>query len=336
MVGIIKRNIINASFYILSIPFFILPIHGSRAADVEDKWCKSVKIRFFVGGSEGDAFGTIIYNGARQAAHDTGASVDYIFSGWLAEKMAQQLREAIAVHPDGIAMMGHPGEAAIMPLATQADAAGIKMIYLNVPVPMAQKTFGSSYIGAQQEPQGRALGEEIVRRFGFKAGDKAIVIGHFDDSLRSAREAGTAAALQAAGLNVIRLSSDSTWSSSPNLAIPVITAALQSNPDTKAIVYEGGQELGNAPTYMQAAGKKPGEIINIGFDTSPQIVDAFRGGWVQLTADQQPFQQGYMSVLSLCQQIVLGLTPVDVDTSAGFVTVDNYQKIATLASQGLR
>ena len=38
--------------------------------------------RFFVGGAEGDAFGTIVYNGARQAAADTGAQVDYVFSGW--------------------------------------------------------------------------------------------------------------------------------------------------------------------------------------------------------------------------------------------------------------
>ncbi len=49
---------------------------------------------------------------------------------------------------------------------------------------------------------------------------------------------------------------------------------------------------------MKAAGKKPGEVFNIGFDTSPQIVDAFKGGWVQLTSDQQPFLQGYMPVLS--------------------------------------
>ena len=61
--------------------------------------------------------------------------VDYVFSGWDAEKMVQQLREAVAVKPDGIAMMGHPGDAAIMPLAEQATKAGIKMMYQNVPVP---------------------------------------------------------------------------------------------------------------------------------------------------------------------------------------------------------
>ncbi len=99
------------------------PVGAAGAADaaaLRDKWCSKVHLRFFVGGAEGDAFGTIVYNGARQAAADTGAQVDYVFSGWANEKMTQQLREAVAAHPDGIAMMGHPGEAAILPLAEQA------------------------------------------------------------------------------------------------------------------------------------------------------------------------------------------------------------------------
>ena len=97
---------------------------AADAAALRDKWCSKVHLRFFVGGAEGDAFGTIVYNGARQAAADTGAQVDYVFSGWANEKMTQQLREAVAAHPDGIAMMGHPGEAAILPLARGGGQAG--------------------------------------------------------------------------------------------------------------------------------------------------------------------------------------------------------------------
>ena len=309
---------------------------AADAAALRDKWCSKVHLRFFVGGAEGDAFGTIVYNGARQAAADTGAQVDYVFSGWVNEKMTQQLREAVAAHPDGIAMMGHPGEAAIVPLAMEAAKAGIKMMYQNVPVPAAVDKVGGGYVGAQQAPQGHALGVEMVRRFGLKKGDVAVVLGGFDDSIRAARELGTATALEEAGVTVVRLNAPPEWASDPNLAIPVITATLQANPTTKAIVYPGGQTLGNAAVYRKAAGKKPGEISNVGFDTSPQIVQAFDGGWVQLTADQQPFQQGYMPILSLCEQIVYGLAPVNVDTGAGFVTPENYKAVAGLASEGLR
>jgi simple sugar transport system substrate-binding protein len=60
---------------------------AAQAAALRDKWCAKTHIRFFVGGAEGDAFGTIVYNGAKQAAADTGAQVDYVFSGWVNEKM---------------------------------------------------------------------------------------------------------------------------------------------------------------------------------------------------------------------------------------------------------
>jgi simple sugar transport system substrate-binding protein len=309
---------------------------AASADSVRDKWCKDVHIRFFTGGGEGDAFGTIVYNGARQAAADTGAQVDYLFSKWNSETMIQQLREAIAAKPDGIAMMGHPGNAAILPLAEEAAKAGIKMMYQNVPVDEAVAKFGGGYVGAQQKEQGRALGEEALRRFHFQKGDGAIVVSDFAQIERAQRELGIVEVFEAAGMTVVKLQQPEEMKADPNAGIPIITAALAANPNTKVIAYAGGQQLGTAPAYMQAAGKKPGEIINISFDTSPQIIEAFKGGWVQLTADQQPFQQGYLPVLNLCEQVVYGLGPINVDTGAGFVTPDNYESVAKLAQEGLR
>jgi simple sugar transport system substrate-binding protein len=309
---------------------------GAEAQALRDNWCSDVRIRFFVGGAEGDGFGTIVYNGAVQAAQDTGAQVDYVFSGWQMERMTQQLREAVAAAPDGIAMMGHPGTASIMPLAEQAAAAGIRMMYQNVDVPDVRAAFGGGYVGANLDPQGYALGQEAVRRFGLAEGDTAIVIADWTQTERVVREAATVRAFEDAGLTVVQLSATPEMATDPNLAIPVVTAGLLANPDTKIIAYPGGQMLGNAPTFMQAAGKAPGDIINIGFDTSPQIVEGFEQGWVQLTSDQQPFLQGYLPILSLCQQVVYGLGPMSVDTGAGFVTPENYQTVADLANQGLR
>ena len=66
------------------------------------------------------------------------------------------------------------------------------------------------------------------------------------------------------------------------------------------------------------------------------FIDGFEKGWVQLTADQQPFMQGYLPVLSLCQQEFIGLTPIDVETGAGFITPENYKQVGELALRGLR
>lgn len=314
-----------------------LAVATAASADaLRDKWCSDVTIRFFAGGAEGDAFASIVYNGAKQAEADLGAKVDYVFSGWSSEKMTQQLREAVAAKPDGIAMMGHPGNAAIMPLAEEASKAGIKMMYQNVPVDDVTAAFGGGYVGAQQNPQGRALGEEAIRRFGLKSGDVAIVMSDWSQLERAERELGTLQAFEDAGMKVVKLQSPEGLGTDPNVGIPVITAAIAANPDVKLIAYPGGQPLGNAATYMQAAGKNPGDIINIGFDTSPQIIDAFKNGWVQLTSDQQPFLQGYMPILSICQQVVYGLGAINVDTGAGFVTPENYEAVASLATEGLR
>jgi simple sugar transport system substrate-binding protein len=317
----------------------VLTLCGSAApasAEARDKWCKGVHLRFFAGGAEGDAFGTVVYNGARQAERDLGPTVDYIFSGWDVERMVRQLREAVAAKPDGVAMMGHPGDAALMPLAEEAASAGIKMMYQNVPVPGVAAKFGGGYVGAQQKEQGRALGVELVKRAGLRTGDLVLMEGPFENENRGARESATVAAIEEAGVKVVKINTQANWAADPNLALPVITAALAKYPNAKAVGYGGGQLLGNVPAFMQAAGRKPGEVFNFGFDTSPQIAEAFKGGWVQLAADQQPFMQGYVPILSLCQQIVYRFTPLNVDTGAGFVTPDNYQETAKLAAEGVR
>jgi simple sugar transport system substrate-binding protein len=299
-------------------------------------WGSGVKLRFFAGGDAGDAFASIVFNGAQQAQADLGVAVDYVFSGWDVNKMTDQLRQAIAVQPDGIAMMGHPGDDALLPLAQQAHDAGILMEYQNVDLPKVRQSFGGGYIGADLTPQGRAVGQTAVQKFGLKAGDKAIVFGAWGQPGRFFREEGTAQALEEAGVVVNRIVSPPEAGSDPNLLTPILTAAFLKDPDTKLICQAGGQTLSTTPAYMQAINKGPGEIINIGYDLSPAIIDAFAAGWVQLTSDQQPYLQGYLPILSLVLSKKYGFSSLTYDTGAGFVTPDNYQPVADLAKAGIR
>jgi len=302
----------------------------------EEKWGRGIHIRFFVGGNPGYLFAAIVLKGAKQAEADLGPTIDYIFSGWDVEKMTSQLREAVAAKPDGIAMMGHPGDEALMPIIEQAYNEGILMMYQNVDLPKVRERFGGGYIGANLEPQGRALGEAAVKRFGLKAGDRAIVFGAWGQPGRFIREEGTAKALEEAGLQVERITSPPGSGSDPNLLTPLLSGAYLKNPDTKLIVYAGGQQLSTTPVYMSAIGKGPGEVLNIGFDLSPAIITAFKQGYVQLTSDQQPFLQGYLPILSLCLTKKWGFTPLSYDTGAGLVDQSNYESVAALAEQGIR
>jgi simple sugar transport system substrate-binding protein len=308
-----------------------LPI---RAQD--GRWCEGKTLRFFVGGEEGDDFASIVLRGAQAAEHDHGPTVEYVFSGWDGERMIEQLGEAIAAQPDGIAMMGHPGDEAIMPLAAEASNAGIEMMYQNVDVLSVRASYGGGYIGANLYAQGRALAEEAMRQFDLMSGDVVIVWGPWQQEGRAVREDGTADTFEEAGLSVVRLVEDAEMMADPDLALPRLTEAVFDNPEVRLIVYPGGQMLGATPEYMAAVDRGPGEIINIGFDTTPAVIEAFESGYIQLTSDQQPFLQGYLPILSLCGTLVYGFGPLNVDTGAGFVDVSNFQNVAEQATAGFR
>ena len=303
--------------------------------DLGDNWCKDVRIHFFAGGAEGDGFAGIVQTGAENAIRDTGADAEILYSEWQSDRMIQQLREAVGAGVDGIAMMGHPGDEAIMPLAQAASEAGILMMYQNVDVPAVRAKYGGGYVGANLATQGYALGLEAIRLFDLQPGDDAIVMVPIGDYSR-AQEDNVRIAFEEHGMNVVVLDGTPEQATDPNSAIPVISAALAANPDTKILVHTGGQMLGNAEAFAMAAGYGPDELLQIGFDTSPQVMSAFVNGYAHLTSDQQPFLQGYLPILSLCQMKVLGTGAINQDTGAGFVTTENYESVMELANAGLR
>lgn len=315
-----------------------IALTASAAAAQEEGWCSDQTIRVFSGGPAGGAFNSIIDRGALQAAADTGANVEIVYSDWDFDRMVTQFREAISQSPDGIAMMGHPGDDALMPLAAEADAAGIPVMYMNVDVPEIRARYGSGYVGATLYNQGRALGEETLRLAGdqLAPGDKAIVMSRWESENRAQRELGLVDVLEEAGLEVIKLQEAEGASADQMLQLPVLTSTLLSNPETRLIGYPGGPWLSAAPVFMDTVGKEPGEVLGVGFDLGQGVMAAFEAGHVLVTSDQQPYQQGYLPVLSLCQQLVYKLGPLNVDTGAGFVTVDNYQDVVALAEAGIR
>jgi len=323
---------------ILSI-FFISSVSSAAFAierNLGNDWCSDVRIHFFAGGAEGDGFAGIVQTGAENAIRDTGADAEILYSEWQSDRMIQQLREAIGAGVDGIAMMGHPGDEAIMPLAEMASEAGIMMMYQNVDVPSVRAKYGGGYVGANLATQGYALGLEAIRLFDLKPGDDAIVMVPIGDYSRAQREDNVRIAFEEHGMNVVVLDGTPEQATDPNSAIPVISAALAGNPDTKILVHTGGQMLGNAEAFAMAAGYGPGELLQIGFDTSPQVMSGFVNGYAHLTSDQQPFLQGYLPILSLCQMKVLGTGALNQDTGAGFVTTENYTSVMELANAGLR
>jgi simple sugar transport system substrate-binding protein len=298
-----------------------------------------VHIVFFPGGPQGGVFAVNVYNGAVAAQNVLGPKVDYVWSDWDTQKMIQQFRESAATKPDGIAVMGHPGDEAFDSLIADAQKQGILVTSQNTELPKAQAAYsanGFGYVGAKNYPAGQALGTEAAKRAGVKAGDRAMVWGLLSQPTRGERTKGIVDALKAAGLTVDYIEIDAATNKDPVAGTPTFAGYVSAHPDVKLIVIDHGGLTATAQTYLTAAGKKPGDIYVAGFDLSAATVAAIQGGWTNLVIDQQEWLQGYLPILQICLTKVYGFSGLDINTGAGFVDKTNVSFIAPLAQKNIR
>jgi len=310
---------------------------GSDGA--KDKWCSGVKIVFFPGGPAGGVFAVNVYNGAVQAAADLGADVDYVWSDWDPQKMIQQFSEAMATSPDGIAIMGHPGEEAFAPLVDEAESKGIIVTSQNTTLPSIESNYkanGFGYVGQELYATGYALGKEAFKRAGLKSGDRAMVWGLVSQPTRGQRTQGVIDALKEEGMTVDYLEIDSATNADPAAGIPTFVAYVASNSDVKLVVTDHGGLTATLQSYLEAAGKSPDDIYGAGFDLSPATLQAIQGGWTDLVIDQQEWLQGYLPILQICLTKVYGFSGLHIDTGGGFASKDNVDFLAPLAAKEIR
>jgi simple sugar transport system substrate-binding protein len=315
------------------------PEQAAQAPTTGTGWCKDVKIVFFPGGPEGGVFAVNVYNGAVQAQADLGAQVSYVWSDWNVQTMLQQFQEAAATKPDGIAVMGHPGDEAYDPLIEDAEAKGIIVTSQNTTLPNMEAKYapdGFGYVGQDLYGAGHALGAEAVKRFGLKAGDRAMVWGLLSQPTRGQRTQGAIDALKEAGLTVDYIEIDDATNADPVQGSATFTGYVTANPDVKLVITDHGGLTATAEAYLKAAGKNPGDILIAGFDLSPATVAAIKGGWTELVIDQQPWLQGYLPILQICLTKVYQFSGLHIDTGGGFASKDNIDLLAPLAEKNIR
>ena len=311
----------------------------TSAADPTEKWCKDVRIVFFPGGPAGGVFANNVFNGAKQAQLDLGVTVDYVFSDWDPQKMIQQFQEAAATMPDGIAVMGHPGDEAFDPLIESAEGKGIIVTSQNTTLPNMEAKYaanGFGYVGQDLYAAGFALGDESVKRFGLVKGDRAMVWGLKSQPTRGLRTQGVIDALEKAGLTVDYIEIDSSTNKDPAAGTPTFAGYVSANPDVKLVVTDHGGLTATLETYLKAAGKGPDDIYAAGFDLSPATTPAIKSGWTDLVIDQQPWLQGYLPILQICLTKVYGFSGLHVDTGGGFADKNNIDFLAPLAEKEIR
>ena len=320
---------------------FLLMISASLfATDPKPKWCEGVTIAAFPGGPQGGVFANNVYNGFRQAELDLGPKVRYYFSDWDPNKMLTQIQQALSSKVDGIATYGFAGEDATGPVVKDAYKRGIVFTTLNTALRKSQSAYapnGMGFVGAPNYDAGFNLGSEAARRAGLKSGDKVFVWGlKGQGGDRGQRTVGVIDAFEKIGAKVIYQEIDSATNADPNAGTATFVGLMGANKDIKIVVTDHGGLTSNVGVYAKAAGLKAGQVYFAGFDMSPNTAKSIQNGYQNLVIDQQPYLQGYLSMLNICLTKKFGFSGLDINTAGAFVDKTNVDAVAPLAAVEIR
>ena len=312
------------------------PIAAPSGGTASGQFCAGMKITFFPGGTAGGSFETVVYNGAKAAQAAFGPDVSYQWSDWDPQKMITQFQQAVATKPDGIAVMGHPGDASFDPLITDAVKQGMLITVMNTELPTAESTYGLGYTGAVLHDAGASLATEAIKRGKLKSGDEVFVWGLKAQAGRGERTLGITDTLEKAGLKVDYYEIDTATNADPSAGVATFTGYVASHPNVKAIFIDHGNLTAAIPTFMKAAQLAPGSVFAAGFDMSPATVTGIQQGYVSLVIDQQEFLQGFFGIEQLCLEKKFGFGGLFINTGAGFVDKSNIDAIAPLVTSQIR
>jgi simple sugar transport system substrate-binding protein len=293
-----------------------------------------------MGGNPGDGATLARQTGAAEAAKALGVDkLNSQFSAWAPETMIEQFKQALAAKPSCIVIMGHPGSDAFEGLVKQAADQGVVVTNGNSPLTPLQKEFGTKgfgYAGVDLYQGGTLTAQNMITAGNLKSGDQAMVYGVFSQAERGQSEKGLADTLEKAGLKVDRLEITQEANSDPTLAIPVLTAYVQSHPQLKAIGTQHGGVTGVLAEVLKKAGKKPGEITVGGIDLAPATIDGLKSGYISATLDQLLYLQGFMPVLQCVLTAKYKMPGLALNTGAGVVTPKTISGLVQLIDAGIR
>jgi simple sugar transport system substrate-binding protein len=283
------------------------------------------KIAVVTHGSAGDAFWSIVKNGAEQAGKDMGDTIMYQSDGD-PQKQAQLIDAAVNQKVDGLVVsMANPD--ALKASIQHAVSAGIPVITINSGA-SRYKEFGAlTHVGSDETIAGQAVGTELK-----KAGSKNVIcVVH--EAGNVGLEQRCAGVKDTLGGTVTNIQVDNN-----NLpaAQATIKAKLQQDKSIDGVVTLGGQIAVIAQGAIGDAGSSAKLAT---FDLNADVAKAVQSGKIAFAVDQQPYLQGYLPVVMLSLyhtnlNVLGGGQPVL--TGPTLVTKDNAAQIEKLAAAGTR
>jgi simple sugar transport system substrate-binding protein len=243
-------------------------------------------------------------------------------------QLATQVRQAIKEGYDGIALN------IIDPLAF--DSAVAEAVQKNVPV-IAFNVDDSrtpnarlAAVGQNMVAAGQAFGRKIALEV--PAGSHVLLTMHDPNiSALEDRVQGIKEILEPKGIQWTEL----ITSTSREQAIAKIRSAIETNRSIKVIIGTGSADTEAAGLTIERF-FPTARLIAAGFDLSPDILRLVKAGILRFTIDQQPYSQGYFSVVSLALNARYGVLPTSIDTGATIIDRNTAERVIELSRRGYR
>lgn len=273
------------------------------------------------------------FDPVKQGMKDAAASlhVSAEFAGTEGDDMtalARRVHEAIQGKYDGIAINLFDA-AAMQPSLAEATRAGIPVISFNVDdrrVPTSRL----ATIGQDPHRAGLEFGA-AVSEFVPAGSHVLLTLHNAGISALEQREAGLKEALKSKGL---------VWSqlvTTPDrqTALHRIHDKLTADPTIRVILSTGSADTEASGLVVERyfAGSN---YVCAGFDLTADTLRLVKAGVIRLTVDQQPYAQGFYSIVGLALNRRFGIEPSNIDTGATIVRSAMADRLIQLSTEHYR
>ena len=290
----------------------------------------------------GHQFWEIEKNGMEEACALINADCQMVFlqtqDGNIGEVL-QNLEAAVEQQPDGIATTIMDPEAFDGTIQRAMDL-GIPVVSYNVDD--ADGAAGSArmgYMGSNLIKAGYTLGLGISKFFP-EEGPIHVLIGTNDPGQQWSQHRTLGAEMFMEEYAAANPDRDITWANIDagyDLGVTGarVSSYIQTNPNTTAYLDNGFWEVGVARA-LRDLGYEPGQVLLGGFDLNTFKLEEMKENWIQVTVDQQPYLQAFLSVMQLYLHNKYGLGHWSVDTGELIVTPQTADQVLGLSAQNKR
>jgi simple sugar transport system substrate-binding protein len=241
-------------------------------------------------------------------------------------QMVNAMNAAVAGKADAIAVAIVDPKGFDAPTARALDA-GIPVFSYNADAQPGSPNRRLAYIGQDLFLSGEMMGERIVKLVG--SGDVALFIATPGQLNLQPRVDGALAAIKKSGapINATMIATDP----SVNVGLSKIRAYYLGHPNVKGMFGTSGGDTENVGSVMRDYGLPKKGVHGGGFDLLPKSLQAIHDGFLDFAIDQQPYLQGFYTVMEMFAfKVSGGLSgPADINTGLKFVTKESVTPYLT-------